>query len=120
MANNLIIISTLLTLALSIGLQDAYTQGRQIYPRINEEEWIEVNPGERYNCPTCEMIFQGTEFTIWEHLDGDRVIVAVPITDNKTFINEGFIYNFCFGGEDNDLLNLGSCEKPEYEKYKVE
>lgn len=52
-----------------------YAQGRQTYPNINEEEWFTIDP------------------------------VAVPITDNQTFIDEGFVYNYCFTGEDNDLLN---------------
>jgi hypothetical protein len=95
--------------------REIHAQGRQTYPKINEEEWIEVKPGEKYNCPECEMIFQGTEFTIWEHLDGDRVVVAVPITDNSTFLDEGFVYNYCFTGE----FNKG-CDDPRYEKYKVE
>ena len=29
--------------------EEADGQGRPTYPRINEEEWVEVNPGERYN-----------------------------------------------------------------------
>jgi hypothetical protein len=101
-------------------VQTAIGQGRQQYPRIDEEEWIYVNPGERYNCPDCEMIFQGTEFTVWEHPDGNRV-VAVPITDksaNSIFRNEGFIYNFCFTGIKHAIP--GMCDDPEYEQYKNE
>jgi hypothetical protein len=82
----------------------------------NEEEWIEVKPGERYNCPTCEMIFQGTEFTVWEPLDGNRVVVAVPITDNATFQDEGFIYNYYFTGVKHFIE--GQCD--DYEAYRNE
>ena len=33
-----------------------------------------------------------------EHTDGNRVVVAVPITNNATFLDESFIYNYCFTG----------------------
>jgi hypothetical protein len=97
--------------------EEAYAQGKPTYPKINEEEWIEVNPGERYNCPECKMIFQGTEFTIWEHGDGNRVVVAVPITDNSTLQDEGFAYNYCFIGVKHAIDGL--CDA-DYEKYKGE
>jgi hypothetical protein len=95
--------------------EEADGQGRPTYPRINEEEWVEVNPGERYNCPDiCKMIFQGTEFTVWEHADGNRVVVSVPITDNATLQDEGFVYNYCFTGVKHAIEGL--CDD-DYEKY---
>jgi hypothetical protein len=89
-----------------------------IHRRLSCEEWIYVNPGERYDCPDCKMIFQGTQFTIWEHADGNRVVVAVPITDDTTFTDEGFIYNYCFTGIKHAIP--GQCDDPEYEQYTIE
>ena len=42
--NCLIIMGTLLTLPLSIGLQDTLAQERE-YPRLEDEHYIEVNQG---------------------------------------------------------------------------
>jgi hypothetical protein len=51
-----------------------YAQGRQTYPNINEEGWFTIDPERNLNlnlkCPGCEMIFQGTEFTVWQKEDG--------------------------------------------------
>jgi hypothetical protein len=96
---------------------NAYAQGRQTFPRVHEEEYIEVRPWEKYNCPDCKMIFQGTEFTVWEHTDGNRVVVAVPITNNATFLDESFIYNYCFTGVIHTIP--GACDDPEYEQYRI-
>jgi hypothetical protein len=63
------------------------------------------------------MIFQGTEFTVWEHLDGNRVVVAVPITDNATLQDEGFAYNYCFRGVQHAIEGL---HDNDYEKYGAE
>jgi hypothetical protein len=117
-SNKLVIFGVSLTFILSFGFQDVNAQGRQEYPRIDEEEWIEVNPGERYNCPECKMIFQGTEFTVWEHPDGNRVVVASAITDSSILLDEGFVYNYCFRGVQHAIP--GQCDSPEYEQYKIE
>jgi hypothetical protein len=55
---------------------------------------------------------------VWEHADGNRVVVAVPITNNVTFLDESFIYNYCFTGVKHAIP--GQCDDPEYEQYKVE
>ena len=113
-----IIVIAITVLFTAVLLPAVNAQGRQTYPRLQEEEYIEVRPGEKYNCPGCQMIFQGTEFTVWQHYDGNRVVVAVPITDNATFRDEGFIYNYCFTGVKHAIP--GMCDDPDYEQYRVE
>jgi hypothetical protein len=108
---------TLLTLPLSIGLQDTLAQERQ-YPRLEDEHYIEVKPGNEYNCLGCKIVFKGTEFTVWERPEGDRVvIVGGPITDNATFFNDSFLYNYYFSGLKHYIED--PCDDSDYEQYKV-
>lgn len=54
--NNIKIV-IIVSLALTVTtLSDAFAQGRQVYPNMQDERSVTINPGERYNCQDCKAI----------------------------------------------------------------